>query len=151
MKEKILNIEIGAGIAGFSFGATREETKKAVGEPDEKEIGDDGFENGGTVEVWHYDEFELSVEFIEEFDWKLSTIAINAEECQLKGVPIMGKSLNEVTNILENMDIGEFESQKLDMEDEHDIVMVSAIDAGLDFWFENDILTEIQISSLDEF
>ncbi len=144
-----MNIEIGTGVTNFKFGATREEIKKLVGEPDEIEKGDDGFEDGGQVEVWHYDEYELSVEFIEEFDWKLSTIALNAEDCQLKGMSIIGKSLNEVTNILENLDLGELESQNLDLEDEYDIVMVSAIDAGLDFWFENDVLTEIQVSPLE--
>lgn len=140
-------IEIGVGVAGFKFGATREEVKKAIGKPDEIEKEDEGIEDFGMLEVWHYDEFELSIEFVESNEWKLSTIAVNAEECTLKGLPVMGKSLNEVTNMLEKMDLGEFESQKLDLEDEHEIVMVSALDAGLDFWFENDVLTEIQLSA----
>lgn len=148
---KNLNIQIGEGVGDFKFGATREEIKQAVGEPDEIEKGDDGIEDGGLIEVWHYDEYELSVEFIELFDWKLGTIAINSEDCRLNELSIIGKSLNEVTNMLENMDLGEFESQKLELEDEEmDVVMVSAIDAGIDFWFENDLLTEVQVSAIVE-
>lgn len=152
MSDKKIAIELGLGIGEFKFGITRDMLKTAVGEPDEIEKSDDGVDGEGKIEVWHYDEFELSVEFIEGNDWRLSTIAINSEDCLLQSVPIMGKPIAEVENLIDVLNLGEYQSEKieLDDDDEHDINMITVFEAGLNLWFEVGILTEIQLTPVDE-
>jgi hypothetical protein len=150
MKEQVLNIEIGVGVNDFKFGITRNELAKVVGKPDEIEHNEDEIEEEGKIEVWHYDEYELSVEFIEGNDWRLSTIAINNAHSLLQSLPIMGKKLSEVINIADVLNLGEYESEKLDVDDEHEITLLSVFDSGISFWFEDDLLTEIQISALED-
>ena len=150
MDNKVLKIEIGIGLSEFKFGITRDTLKEAVGVPEEVEENDEGVDGEGKIEVWHYDEYELSVEFIEGNDWRLSTIAINSEDCLLQAVPVIGKTMNEVINLIDVMDLGEYESEKLNLDDEHDITLLSVFESGLNFWFEADVLTEIQLTSVDE-
>ena len=151
MKKKLLNIEVGVGIYEFKFGLTREELIKAVGKPDEVENNDEDIEEEGKIEVWHYDEFELSVEFIESNDWRLSTIAVNSEDCTLENIPLVGKSINEISSLLDSLNIGEYDSEKLedDEDDEHEILLLSVFDAGLSLWFEDGKLTEIQLEAIE--
>ena len=145
MEKKQLKIELGVGINEFRFGITRDTLRDKAGAPDEIEENEEPDDLVGKIEVWHYDEFDLSAEFIEGNDWRLSTIAINSEECTLEGVTLIGKKLNEVKNLLETLKLGEYEAEKLNLEENHDIVMLSVFDQGIDFWFEDDILTEIQL------
>jgi hypothetical protein len=150
MNNEAMIIEVGEGIGDFRFGMTQDALKKVVGNPDEIEVSDEGVEDEGKIEIWHYDEFELTVEFIEGNDWRLSTIAVNSDECRLGSVPVMGKKLNEVKSLIDALNLGEYESERLDLEDDHEIDLLSVFDVGLNFWFEDEELTEIQLSALEE-
>lgn len=150
MSDTKIAIELGVGINDFKFGISREVLKKAVGEPDEIEDNDEGIDGEGKIEVWHYDDFELSVEFIEGNDWRLSTIAINSEECLLQSIPVIGKKVSEIENLIEVLNLGEYQTEKLDLDDEHEIIMMSAFESGLNFWFEAGLLTEIQLTPIEE-
>jgi hypothetical protein len=147
---KKLEIEPGIGIGEFRFGLTRDALQEKKGVPDEKEKNDEGVEDEGEIEVWHYDEDDISIEFIEGNDWRLSTIAVSSEECTLGGVTLIGKSQNEVTSLLDALKLGEYESEKLDLDNSHEIVLLSVFDAGLNFWFEAGQLTEIQLMPDEE-
>ncbi len=145
MKAPNLEVKIGVGIDEFLFGISRETLKEKMGEPDEIEDNDEGDEEEGKIEIWHYDDLECSVEFIEGNNWQLSAIAINSEDCTMAGVKIMGKSLGEITSLIDALNLGEYESEKIDVGDGHDIVLLSVFDAGLNFWFEAGFLTELQM------
>ncbi len=150
MASKELKLEIGIGLNEFKFGVTRDSLKAVVGEPDEIEDNDEGIDDEGKIEVWHYDDYELSVEFIEGNDWRLSTIAVNSEDCLLQSIPVIGKTISEIENLIDVLNLGEYESEKLDLEDEHDITLLSVFDSGINFWFEGGVLTELQLTPIDE-
>jgi hypothetical protein len=151
MKKETFAIEIGVGVENFKFGITREELKKAVGEPDEIESTDEGIDDEGKIEVYHYDDLDISVEFIEGNDWRLSTIAVSSDSCTLEGVELIGKKINEITSLVDSLNLGEYESDKVELEDDkHEITMLTIYDAGLNFWFEDGELTELQLSPIEE-
>lgn len=151
MSDQKVVIELGVGVNEFKFGITRDMLKKAVGEPDEIEENDEGVDGEGLIEVWHYDDFELSVEFIEGNDWRLSTIAINSEDVILQSLPVMGKKVSEIENLIDVLNLGEYQTEKLELDEEdHEITMVTVFDSGLNFWFEGGELTEIQLMPIEE-
>jgi hypothetical protein len=149
METKSFNIELGVGVGLFKFGMSREALRQKAGEPDEIEKNDDELDDEGHIEVWHYDDYDLSVEFIEGNDWHLSTIAVNSENCFLGDVCLIGKNMSEVTSFIEATKLGEYEMEKLDLDDHHEVVLVSVFDAGLNLWFEAGVLTEIQLAPTD--
>ncbi len=150
MTSKTLKIELGSGIGAFQFGLTRESLEKAVGPADEIEENAEEDDVLGSIEVWHYDSYNLSVEFIEGNEWRLSTIAVNNDDCSLGGIKLLGKSLPEIENVLETLKLGEYDIQTIDMAEENEIEMISVFEAGLDLWFENKLLTEIQLTPVQE-
>jgi len=152
MSDKKIAIELGLGVNDFKFGMTRDMLKDAVGKPDEIEDNDEGIDGEGKIEVWHYDEYELSVEFIEGNDWRLSTIAVNSEDVLLQSLPVMGKKVGEIENLIDVLNLGEHQNETLDLDDveEHEITMITVFEAGLNFWFEAGILTEIQLTPVEE-
>ena len=144
MKVNITDVKIGQGLGDIQFGCTKERLKHLIGEPDEIDTYNaTGEEDGYLTESWHYDEHEFSVSFDEEDNWRLTTISISSPECKYNNTPLVGKSMDEVLQILENEDLGENELD--DLSDENtDQKLISFLLAGLNLWFEDGKLSEIQ-------
>lgn len=149
MKENATNIEIGQGFGSVKFGMSRDEIKKIAGEPDEIENYDHDGE-GEKAEAWHYDDPEVSFAFEEFNDWKLTSIAVSAPDFQLKGKKLMGLKVDEVVKILKTLDLGEVEQEDYSSAESPDLQLVAIEDAGLNLWFDEGVLTEIQWSPLWE-
>lgn len=138
------NIKIGIGLGDIKFGFSKDELKTLIGEPSEIDTYNaSGEEDGYLTESWHYDEDEFSVSFDEEDNWKLTTIAVSAPTFELNSKKIIGLSINEVLQMLEDENLGENELEDLS-DDNINHKLVSFINSSLNLWFENDQLSEIQ-------
>jgi hypothetical protein len=150
MKEKSKNIELGKGFGSIIFGMTREEVRKITGEPDEIENYQHTDVNNEKAEAWHFDDPEISLAFEEFNDWKLTSIAVSSPEFLLEGNNLMGLGKEEVLLTLKKMKLGKIEQEDCSSDESPDLYLLSAEDAALNLWFDENVLTEIQWSQIWE-
>jgi hypothetical protein len=139
-------IKIGQGLGDIKFGISRDKLKELLGEPDEKEsfsLSEDA-EGFDTTESWHYDEYEFSASFDEEFDWKLVRIAISSPNAELNGEKLIGISKDELLNKLDALDFCDLDFEDLSSEDSTNQELVAADEYGMTFWLDNGVVSEIQ-------
>lgn len=148
MKEKSRNIIPGEGLGRIQFGMSRDVVKKLADDPDE--IEEYNHSDNSKAEAWHYDDLEVSFAFEEFNNWKLTSIAISSEEYLLKDHSLIGLEINEIISLLEKLKLGELKLEENFVEDNPDIQLITIDDAGLNFWFEGNILSEIQFSQIWE-
>lgn len=147
------NIIPGEGLDAVQFGLTRDEVKKLLGAPDEVEIiNNEDLEDAGKTEQWHYDELEMSVSFDEIDNWVLTSVAVSGADYLFDEQPLIGLTMEEVLEFLEESDLGEPEGEELDSDEPGvQVEVISFPENNITFWFENQILNEIQWSPfLDE-
>ena len=148
-----LNIIPGEGLDAVQFGLTRDEVKALLGKPDEVEtINNEEIEDAGLTEQWHYDELEISLSFDEIDNYVLTSIAVSGADYLFDEQPLIGLTMEEVLEFVEESDLGEPEGEELETEDKDTKVeVISFPENNITFWFENQILNEIQWSPfLDE-
>lgn len=136
-------IKIGKGVNDIRFGIHRDTLKKMLGEPDEIEqldADEDDDENEYLIEVWHYDDNDLSFSFDEEDDWRLMSIACNSSDLVFEGKNIKGISIDDLKSQINEEQLGEIEIEELDENQK----LLSILSSSINFWFENDVLTEVQ-------
>lgn len=150
MKEQSKNIIPAEGLGRIQFGMTREVVRKIAGEPDEIEAYQHNDEDNSEAEAWHYDEPEVSFAFEEFNDWKLTSIAISSDEYRIKDRTLLGLSLKEVIPLLQELNLGEISQEDHSDNETPDVTLLSIDEAGLNLWFEGEILTEIQFSQVWE-
>jgi len=137
---------IGEGLDKIKFGMLRDEVKAILGEPNE--IDEFEYEDSDKISAaWHYDELEISLVFDEEIDWQLINIAISNPEAEISGKKVVGMSLDEALKFIEAQKLGEAaimekEDNEEDADDDYKEVFVE--DSNISFWFDENILTEIQ-------
>lgn len=139
----VQEIKIGKGLNDIRFGIHRETLQKILGEPDEMEqlsADEEDDDNEYFIEVWHYDDLDLSFSFDEEDDWRLMSIAANSSDMVFNGKNIKGISMDELKTQINESDLGELEIEVLD---DHQKLM-SILASSINFWFEDDALTEVQ-------
>lgn len=139
MSKEIFEIKPGFGLGNIEFGSTREEVKAKIGKPDEVETYDFSEEGDDASEVWHYDEYEMSLEFNKEFDWQLISFAVSGDQFNLKGERFIGKSKDIARSLMEELELGEMEEETND-----EVDMISVPEFNISFWFEDGELSEIQ-------
>lgn len=139
MDKEIFEIKPGFGLGNIEFGSTRDEVKAKIGKPDEIETYDFSEEGDDASEVWHYDEYEMSLEFNKEFEWQLISFAVSGEEFNLKGERFIGKSKDIARSQMEELELGEMEEETND-----EVDMISVPEFNISFWFEEGELSEIQ-------
>lgn len=138
------NIKLGSGLGALKFGMTREEVKAALGEPNEIENYNPLEEDEGQSEAWHYDEMELSANFDEEDNFKLTSLAVSSPDYLFEGVNLIGLSQEEVMQQIEMMDLGEVEMEDVAEEEVAQQMVCSIAEVSLNLWFEEGQLSEIQ-------
>lgn len=145
-KTEIKDILAGEGLGKIKFGISRDELKAIIGEPDEIERADSPeSEDGGLIEIWHYDELELSVSFDEEENWRLINIAVSSSDYEFMGQQIIGleneKAIAKLKELgLENLTYEDF----VPYNGTTDLKVLSSEELNMNFWLENGALTEIQ-------
>lgn len=145
MKNKA--IKIGEGLGEITFGNTREQVLKILGEPTEKDVYNASEDDDYQTEDWHYDEIEVSLSFDEEDNFRLTTIATSSPEFVLNNKNLIGLSFDEVMKETEQLELGDNVLDDYSEENEN-TKLLSYPNAGLNLWFEDDVLSEIQFAVL---
>jgi len=146
MKKEIEEIQIGKGLGQIVFGWSREDLEKFMGKPDETDDFTYPVSENAEVgsESWHYDEYEFSASFNEEDEWKLGALAVSSPEFVLKGKKLIGLQKDAFLNAIEGMDLGEYDDEDWSSDENPDQKLIAFPETSLNFWFEDDMLTEIQ-------
>ena len=148
MEEQSKRIELEEGIGLIKFGISRNKLREIAGEPDEIESYQHAEVEGRQAEAWHYDEAGLSFAFEEFNDWRLASIAVSSPEYTLRGMALHGRPYDEVVSFIRKFKFGELIEEDLGKEDSVEMKLVTIDEVGLNLWFENDILSEIQFSQV---
>ena len=140
----IKQILSGIGLGELRFGMTRDQIESVLGQPNEREkysyddLGDDFTEN------WHYDELELSLGFDQEEDWRLVTLAVTSKDFKYdKFIPI-GLTKEQLSAELHNIVINDLDYEDWTTEESLSHELLSSKILGINFWFDEDSLTEVQ-------
>lgn len=145
-----MNYEI-LPLVGFDkvrFGQTREQVLAILGQPDEieedQQYGDSPEEK---TTIFYYDELCLSLSFEKEEGYRLMEISFDAADFVLCNSIRVGMSFDEVMNAAKTLNLGEgWEEDVSDLVDSTENVKVWAYeDSNVDFYFEDDVLSTIQI------
>ena len=96
-------IVLGTGMGPLRFGATMDEVRTLVGEPEEidESEDDDEFEH----QAWNYyeDDHLLSLYFDREDDFRLSCIETDNPGLRLYGEPIHDRTVEEIQQLMERI------------------------------------------------
>lgn len=138
--EKLQEIKVGKGLNNVLFGISRETLKGQLGEPTEIDNYNAGDDDEYLTEAWHYDDYEISASFDEEDDWRLTTLSTSSPIATFEGKKIIGMSMKEIQDLIAPLGLGDSEIEDM----EEDQILLSYVDSSLNFWFEDDQLSEVQ-------
>tara|TARA_B100000925_G_scaffold122434_1_gene90900 strand:- start:836 stop:1267 length:432 start_codon:yes stop_codon:yes gene_type:complete len=130
------------GIGDIKFNASINEFIDFFGNPDEDELLNDENENFKS-RILHYDNIGLSASFDEEYEWRLTSIAVSENEFQIKGVHLIGINNSTFLEKIKQLNFGKYEREVF-VEDDYSSTLYHFEDMHLSFWFENNELKEIQ-------
>ena len=148
MNQKLKEIVAGEGLGVLKFGTSTIQVEKLLGEPDEVETYSFESEEGELSETWHYDSMELSLSFHEEEDWRLVSIALSSPEVTFKGEKLIGLNREKLIEKLQKMDLGNLEYEDWSSAESPNHKLISAEEHEVNFWLDNDELTEIQLGPI---
>lgn len=133
----------GVGLGKLKFGMEMSTVQLILGKPAEKDKYSYTKEEDLT-ENWHYNDFELSLTFDQEDEWRLGTIAITTEDYKfLEFIPI-GLTKEELILKLKENDVRDLELERWSTEEDPSHELLSSELLGINFWFDEDKLTEVQ-------
>ncbi len=139
-------IKVGKGFDTLRFGMSRDEVVEILGQPDEIDSYASSEEADDNTEAFHYDTLELSVSFDEMDDWKLSSIAVSDPEVELDGIKLIGASADELLKKVDPLALGEYEREDVSSPESPDNEVISFLGVSVNFWLEENAVTEIQFS-----
>ncbi|MFN8337660.1 MAG: hypothetical protein U0T36_01455 [Saprospiraceae bacterium] len=146
MQKNIKEIVTGVGIGDIKFGMSREEIRKIAGKPDDIE-NLPGFDEeiSDTLESWHYDEYEFSLVFDADYDWKMVSIAVSDPFFTFHGKSIVGMDKQDVMDLLEKHNIEISSIEDVSDEENPGLELIESENDGLMIWLEDDTVIEMQI------
>ncbi|UOQ54143.1 hypothetical protein [Hymenobacter cellulosivorans] len=105
-------IVLGTGMGPLKFGATQDQVRALMGEPEEIEESeeDDEFEH----QAWNYLEEGYSLYFDREDDYRLSCIETDHPGLRIFGQPIHGKSVEEIQELMRQNGLESTEVERMD-------------------------------------
>ncbi len=141
MKENLKSIKPGKGLGVLHFGYSQDKVRELLGEPDEIETES---EDNETV-TWHYDEFDLSLGFEKEYQWRLSTISVTDEFYEIEGKALIGSDEASLMKQLSQLKIDDLVAiDQEDLDETQELLICENM--SLFFWLEEGFLSEIQFS-----
>ena len=131
-------IKLGIGLADLAFGSNRDEARQCFGEPDEicPEF-EDVDTSKMVTEAWYYRALGFSLHFDEVNDFRLTTIEITSEDCNISGFSFIGFSKSDFLDVIRALALGSYEE-----EDSEGLLVFG--DVAANFWFVDDSLKSIQ-------
>lgn len=143
----IKDIYAGEGLGRIKFGMTRKEVKDILGEPDEAEVfspSDHDGDDDEQMESWHFDSHEISASFDEMEDWRLVTLSVSSSDYLFEGKKLIGMDRKDLIKTLNELDLKDLEYEDWSTNESPDHKLISAEEAGMNFWLDEGVLTEIQ-------
>jgi hypothetical protein len=134
------NIKLGTGIDDIKLGIKSEELEKLIGKPS----GIDKAEEEDALELWHYDELNMSFGFSNEFGGSLLTITTSDEDAVIEDVSLIGDTLQEVMDKLEVFGFSDIDIEDISTEEFPNQQLLTVFEYSLNLWFDDDELAEIQ-------
>ncbi|SNC76963.1 hypothetical protein SAMN06265337_3650 [Hymenobacter gelipurpurascens] len=127
-------ITLGIGMGPLKFGASMDEVRALMGEPEEIEESedDDEFEH----QAWNYLEEGYSLYFDREDDYRLSCIETDHPGIRLFGEAIHGKSPEQIQELMQRHGFEQSEVEKMDTGE----VRLSYEKEMIDMYFDEDQL-----------
>ncbi len=150
MTQDIKNINAKEGLGILKFGMSREEVKAILGEANEIESFSYTDSDDDMTESWHYDALDLSLGFDQEGDWHLISIAITSNAYLFKDKELIGLSEDALVEALNSMDIDQIVIEDVSEDESSSQYLVSCENIGVNFWLEDDLVTEIQWTPLND-
>jgi len=144
MKKQLKEIKLGIGLGPIRFGMTKAEVKLILGAPTNVEIFSYSDSDEDMTECWDYQELDLSLNFDEEENWKLTMISVTSKFYELEGVSLIGLNGEGLLAQLNKLNIGKVEIEDFSEEDIFDNELIEIEDKSLSFWLNDDVLDEIQ-------
>ena len=129
-------IILGTGMGPLRFGATMDEVRTLVGEPEEIEESDDEDEFEHQAWNYHEDDYLLSLYFDREDDYRLSCIETDHPGLRIFGEAIHGKSVQEIQDLMSRHGLSSTEVEKM----EEGAVRLSYEKEMIDLYFDEDQL-----------
>lgn len=136
-----MKITPGHGVGPIRLGATEDEMRQAIGEPERSEH---VTIKGGDWIEWHYDSQGFSLYFDADAEFRLVTIDVDNPEVEIEGFRPIGVDEEQVLEALE--DLGEVEMED-DMPDV-DRRVYELVGTEVWFWFSAGVCDSIQVSAL---
>jgi hypothetical protein len=133
----------GEGNDVLKFGMSKTEVEKLKGKPTEKETLSESNDEP-TIEVWHYDEEESSLSFEGDEEGVLIAIAVSSDQWILEDTINTGMQESDLIEMLEKMDIGEYDTEDMSDEENPKQFLYYFTDQNISFWIDNGVLSEIQ-------
>lgn len=147
MKPSNQNINLiieGEGLGDLKFGLYKDDVKLILGQPNEIEEYSYSNSDADLTESWHYDELDLSIGFDEEDDWRLVTIAISSSNYKFREFSPIGLSKDELTKKFDELNINDLEYEDWSSEESPSHELLTSDLLGINFWFDNNRLSEVQ-------
>jgi len=144
MKKQLKEIKLGIGLGPIRFGMTKAEVKLILGDATNEETFSYSDSDEDMTECWDYQELDLSLNFDEEENWKLTMISVTSKFYELEGVSLIGLNGEGLLAQLKKLDIGKVEIEDFSEEDIFDNELIEIEDKSLSFWLNDDVLDEIQ-------
>lgn len=142
MKTNNWEIKVGKGLEDITFGMSRSDIRKILGDPEDIEQYEYVEGSSEIAESWHYDDEEISLTFFEEnADWQLETIAVSSANYVFMGVKLIGATKAELVKHLDQKNIG-YEVEEFP--EEPGQVLVNLQEENVLIWLDNDEVHEIQ-------
>lgn len=130
---KTQSIKLGKGLDDLPFGATQEEVRAVLGEPEE--VDEIDLVDEQSI-AWHYWDLGVSLNFDESEGYALCTIEVASPEVSLFGKQLIGMPRAEVKAFLDKQGIGPSEDEV------HNGLVYPEVNLSL--WFNGGDLSEIQ-------
>ena len=148
MKQISKEINPGIGVGELKLGISKENVRDILGEPDNCEKYSYSNTDKDLTENWDYKDLGLNISFDQEDNWKLCLITIESETYLLGNDIFIGQEKNKVLSDLENLKITDIEYEDMSTVEYPTHELFSSDTLGINFWFDYNKLTEIQISPL---
>nr|NQU94312.1 hypothetical protein [Bacteroidota bacterium] len=150
MKDLSLEIKPLEGFGELEFGATPDEIKAYLGEPDEDEIFED--EEEGDTLVLHFWDKACSAFFENPEDPSLTNLETDNPDATLFGKHIFAMKEADIIKLMNDNGYSEIDTEIMEAEEFDNEKRVSFDDAMIDFFFEDGVLTAASWGVfLDEF
>ncbi len=137
----------GIGLGELKFGITMDKVFQIIGEPERREKYSYSESNIDLTETWYYNALGFNVGFDEDENWKLILIAVKSEIYKLNQI-FIGQTKNIVLSELYKLEIKDIEYEYMGTIENPTHELISSDTLGINFWFDDEKLSEIQISPI---